>query len=671
MSVGILFYVSEQLTLLVLNTLMLSTCSKTTIVYYSTHFNTLQINYGENIMAKKTPWKDKWKEIDKVGKGGQGITYLVESNENNNSDKYILKILKDNKDQERRKRMYEEVINLKTLEHTGIPKIVDSNIEEFETETQLYLVYEYIPGRTLDKLITENIQKVSLEQAIQTTRQILDILDYCHTKNIVHRDIKPDNVILRNDLFNDPVLIDFGLSFNQNRSQDFVTNNNQQIGNRFLGLPELRVPNDNKQDKRDFRSDITSCCGIFFYLLTEIMPAELIDGAGNKPHKRDQAKGILEKLGNEQYQIIVEIFDVGFEQSVNKRWQSTEDLNKKLSTITNVNSQQISTSKNEQQKRAKLKPLLLPPSTYLKAFPHDKHIKNISVSDDGKYFLSSNIQGINLWDIEKTKKICLVEKELIDCAVFLPRISNFYAILGTDRIDFSDTGNTLALLDIENNRILHYFDNYHDSWINALTISPNHKLVASGSYDKTIRVWEIETGKQLCCLIGHIAEVTDVAFSSDNLYVASAGGYKDATIRVWDIENIGKDTGTSPSEVRRFTTNSSGIDTIAFSPNTYEIVSGGSEGIALWDIESGQKTHQFSKTPPHHLTHSVSFSPNGKYILAATNGGIYLWNKNTREQISCFDENQIVKEAIFLPDGQYALSHGHDHAVKLWKLPVD
>ncbi|NEP08561.1 MAG: hypothetical protein F6K25_06090 [Okeania sp. SIO2G4] len=77
---------------------------------------------------KNQPWDENWEIIKRIGSGGQGQTFSVKRRKDVfPSNQYVLKKLNNQKDNERRGRMYREVAALKTLNHSGIPKIFDSN----------------------------------------------------------------------------------------------------------------------------------------------------------------------------------------------------------------------------------------------------------------------------------------------------------------------------------------------------------------------------------------------------------------------------------------------------------------------------------------------------------------------------------------------------------------
>lgn len=183
------------------------------------------------------PWDENWEIIQQIGSGGQGKTFLVKPIKDVfPSHQYVLKKLIRQNDSERRGRMYREVAALTTLNYSGIPKVVDSNSGLFDSDTPLYMVTEFVPGATLFEAIKE--KTMSILDAVNFVIKLLDIMEYCHQLGIVHRDIKPDNIIIKNNDINNPVLIDFGLSFNKvDDSVTSLTPTWQQLGNRFLPLP--------------------------------------------------------------------------------------------------------------------------------------------------------------------------------------------------------------------------------------------------------------------------------------------------------------------------------------------------------------------------------------------------------------------------------------------------
>lgn len=270
---------------------------------------------------------NNWEEVKLISsKTGQGLVYLVKPIDSTKYDinkKYVLKELKNQKDFERRTRMYREVSNLKSLNHKGVQKVVDTNIYNFENlNEKLYFVYEYVEGKTLSDYILE--RELNFSEKLLIIQKILDVLNYCHSQTIIHRDIKPDNIIIQDNL--DIVLIDFGLSFNKSNN-DNLTETKQDLGNKFLYLPEL---NSNRDTKRDERSDLTYCCGILFFLITKKFPKFLTDESERKPHQRINMTDFVEQ---NKIKKLNKIFDIGFRTNINKRYQSVEELQRDIEML--------------------------------------------------------------------------------------------------------------------------------------------------------------------------------------------------------------------------------------------------------------------------------------------------------------------------------------------------
>ena len=141
-------------------------------------------------------------------------------------------------------------------------------------------------------------------------------------------------------------------------------------------------------------------------------------------------------------------------------------------------------------------------------------------------------------------------------------------------------------------------------------------MLASGSHDGTIRLWDPATGENKKTLRGHADSVLSLAFSPDSLTLAS-GSY-DGTIRLWDSvtsEYIGTVHG-----------HESAIRSIVFGSDVLTLASGSADGtIKFWDADTGKHKRDFSEDTDE--VHSIVFSPDG-YILASSSeyGPIRLWS---------------------------------------------
>lgn len=268
-------------------------------------------------------WEDKYQKNSENLGGGQGDCFYVK--EITTGDEYFLKILKNNST-ERQLRFFRETVLFKSLDVSGVPKIIDTNVNSSPTSQELYYCAELIRGQSLDRITTP----VEFEKATDIFMQLLNILTEIHNKDVVHRDIKPENIIISEN--GKLYLVDFGISVNQNDEQK-MTFAGQELGNRFLRLPEFSA---GSTSKRDLRSDLSLACGVALYLLTGKYPRVLVNENGQFPHQTDDA---IKAISNIKMPFIWnEIFDSAFQINMSKRWSSAQEIIGILNRMNNIES---------------------------------------------------------------------------------------------------------------------------------------------------------------------------------------------------------------------------------------------------------------------------------------------------------------------------------------------
>jgi len=258
------------------------------------------------------PWADRWQQgkLLTTKPSGQGQVYLArDCNDLTDEFPFVLKVQKKGKrDSMRRRRMATEYGVLRKCDHPSIVKVHDSNAEDAYTGSdQLYIVMDRIRGETLGDHIAKSV--LSLDVALEMTHAVLDAIEHYHgIDGIIHRDIKPDNVILRNGNPRDPVLIDFGIAFDPDDDEHGLeTGKGEGMGNKFIIMPELQPGTQ----RRSLITDLTQCLGLFFFVLTKEWPRVIWDGK-HKSHQRGDAPSLLAHVAGNRFHRLREVFDVGF-----------------------------------------------------------------------------------------------------------------------------------------------------------------------------------------------------------------------------------------------------------------------------------------------------------------------------------------------------------------------
>jgi WD40 repeat protein len=199
----------------------------------------------------------------------------------------------------------------------------------------------------------------------------------------------------------------------------------------------------------------------------------------------------------------------------------------------------------------------------------------------------------------------------------------------------------------------------HTAWVRSVAFSPDGQLLASGSEDQTIRLWKVSTGQSLKTLQGHTDRVRSVAFSPDGQLLAS--GSDDQAVRLWEVS-----TGQSLKTLQGHTDR---VRSVAFSPDGQLLASGSDDcSVGLWEVSTGQRL----KTLRGHSNWvwSVAFSPDGQLLASGSEDQtIRLWKVSTGRSLKTLrGHSNRVYSVSFSPDSQLVASGSDDQTVRLWEV---
>ncbi|MBM2620920.1 hypothetical protein JIG36_36015 [Actinoplanes sp. LDG1-06] len=211
---------------------------------------------------------------------------------------------------------------------------------------------------------------------------------------------------------------------------------------------------------------------------------------------------------------------------------------------------------------------------------------------------------------------------------------------------------TIRIWDPHTGRQLRRID-CQQNWTAAIEISPDGTWIASAGADRTVRLWDSRTGRQRLRLSGHRLPVSAVAISPDGTWLASAS--QDSTIRIWD-------TG-SGKELRQLRAQTEPLVALVVGPDGRWLASGSAEGtIRTWDTATGTEQQSFRTLPITSLTvHS-----DGRSIVAgAFSGELTVWDPAVpSESQRMVDRPGTLKALACSPDGMW-LATGSDAKVEL------
>jgi WD40 repeat protein len=201
------------------------------------------------------------------------------------------------------------------------------------------------------------------------------------------------------------------------------------------------------------------------------------------------------------------------------------------------------------------------------------------------------------------------------------------------------------------------------------SVAVHGDLVASGNWDKTVKLWDAGTGRLLRTLTGHQGDVNALAFSPDGKLLASGGG--DRTVRLWDV--------TTGAVSRVLAGHSEAVDSVAFSPDGKVLASGSSDGtmphgerdgiVKLWDVATGRELITLRSPGPN--VHTVAFVNQGKTLVSASLLKIIWWDAATGRPLTSLDvdeESKAVMSAAFSADGRVVATGNFDRKVRVWEM---
>jgi WD40 repeat protein len=358
---------------------------------------------------------------------------------------------------------------------------------------------------------------------------------------------------------------------------------------------------------------------------------------------------------------------------------------------------------------------------------------SIAFSPNGKYVVTgSNDKLVKIYDIETGKKIQTFSGHIkdVNTVIFSHNGKNIISggsdksirfwnfdtgkeikTLGVQRtsrvedVKFSSDGKkiitcgdkTIKIWDITTGQQARVLKG-HNSYVRAIDISRDGKKIVSGGSDKSIRIWNAESGVELKS-ISHVQDITELAFSPDGKRFAIASddinpkifdavtgseikSFKgqtgiiqaiayspdgknivsasfDNSVKIWDIE-----TGNS---IKNLSGYKDGVITLAYSPDGSTIASG-DERVIIWDAKSGNLIRK-SKGEKCDVW-SIAYSPNGKQIVSGCmDYNARIWNVETGDELKTLKgHTSIVYSVAYSPDSKWVITGSDDHTSKIWKV---
>ena len=574
--------------------------------------------------------------------GGFGRTYLAEDIDKLNEQcvvKQLAPKVQEASALRKAVQLFKE--EAKLLQQLGENDQIPTLLAYFEQENYLYLVQQFIDG---DNLLKELQQQGTFSESKirELLLSLLPVLNFIHERGVIHRDIKPQNIIRRQS-DGQLVLIDFGASKQLSATVQLKTGT--AIGSHGY------TPIEQMQDGKAYpASDLFSLGATCFHLLSGIRPSQLWmqQGFGWVTTWRKylpNGDGITSrfKLGK--------VLDKLLKTDIEKRYQSASEV---LTLISNSPASDINSTTIYAHPKYKTRSPQL-----------NKRLKNqlivsagiVILGLGGVWFSQSHIWGIPKSSPQPITKISQNSAQPYTLKGHSSDVNSVAFSPDGKVLATASDDNTIKLWNLATKQEIRTLKG-HSGWIWAVAISPDGKILASGSADKTIKLWNLETGEEIRTLKGHSDGVASVAFSGDGKLLAS--GSLDKTIKLWNVE--------TKQEIYTFRGHLAAVASVAFSSDNITLASGSwDKTIKLWSVETKKEIRTLKGHSD--IVLAIAFSPDSKQLASGSKDKtIKLWNLLTGETINTMrgHDEKVTAVAYANPDNMTLASGSNDNTIKLW-----
>ncbi len=573
-------------------------------------------------------------KIEKVlGEGGFGITYLgyntmldfpVAIKEYFPSEavrlgNFTLKITYKNsntKGESGKAAFLDEGKRLAQFRNPHIARAIDA----FEENNTTYLVVEFIEGTPLSELIAIK-GKLTPEEVVDYIVQICDPLKEIHDKNMIHQDIKPDNIMITPK--NLAVLIDFGSA--RQFQADKTGRYTQLLTPGYAPLEQY-----GSNVKRGPFTDIYALGAVMYHALKGEKPPASIDLVYGQEL---DLSGIDEKLAS----IIKKAMSVRIED----RPQTIDEflsLLKDTGYIKDCKSFEISASSQ--------KPASIVDS--FEALAKKMNTEKI-LSESSSYKEVTELKTSYKREFDFVLSFAYTHFSIINCGSFV----------NEDLIVFGGWDSTVSLFSLTNKEKIGVFKGNLGP-VNKVFVSKDKKFIASGDANRAVLVFDISTFEKVFEGKKHLGAIVGTAITEDNKLISAS---IDNTVKVWDF------LSKNPNPLYDIKTKQIGLESFAFSQKRYFVATGAQDKtIKIFNLFTNQEIRTI--TGHKDKVSALVFSEDGKYIISGSwDKTIKIFEVDTgKELLSINAHNERISSIDITSDGKYIISGSWDKTIKIFEV---
>ena len=558
-----------------------------------------------------------------LGEGGFAEVYLGEHIYLKTSA--AIKVLHMRVAQEDAENFLAEARTVANLVHPHIVRVFEFGLEG----SNPFLVMDYAPNGNLRQKHGRGT-RLSPQEILPYLKQIADALQYAHDEKLIHRDVKPENMLINKR--NEILLSDFGIALETKSSRYQSTQD-------IVGTAAYMAPEQIQGKPR--RSSDQYALGIVVYeWLTGERPFHGTFTEIATQHMLVPPPSLREKvitLSSDIEQVVM----TALSKDPQQRFRSVLAFARAFEQACQERTVTVPASSHPKEELPPTQLATPPSSTSRPAASPSPSIERITPSSTFTPHLVDTAPGKPLY-IYRGHSIC------VNTVAWSPDGTRI-ASAGKDR--------TVQVWDAATGHKLLFF-NLHKAEVSVIAWSPDGTRIASAGKDRTVQVWEVIPNGDVATYGNHKGWIRSVAWSPDGTRIASGG--LDMQVHIWDAATSRK--------LLFFNLHKAEVSAVAWSPDGTRIASGSKDRtVQVWEVSPSGNVITCS----NHMNrvNSVAWSPDGTYIASGSRDQTArIWEATTGRNLLVFsrhtDEVSIV---TWSPDGTRIASAGKDRTVRVWE----
>jgi WD40 repeat protein len=549
-----------------------------------------------------------------------------------------------------------------------------------------FFAMKLVEGHSLAQEIKLRRRLEKRLELLSTVIAVAEAMAYSHTEGVIHRDLKPHNVLL--GPFGETVVIDWGLAKDLRevgeeedatppalpRSEGYATTDGA-----VMGTPAYMPPEQAFGDPVDERADVYSLGAILYHVLS-----------GSPPYVREGIDDVIERVRQgpptplevvepDAPAELVAIVTKAMAYRMEDRYRTAQQMAEEL--------------RNYATGRL-VSAYAYGPWDYLARWVHRNRAAFVTALLGVLLLAGVGVYSYRSILVERDRAEEALARTILETAREAVARDPTLAAARLKALAGPLVGAASVAASAEERGVARWVLAGHEDQVHAVAFSPDGKKLASGSHDYSVRLWDLETGESRI-IAGHDKRVTAVLFSPDGAYVVSSG--YDHRVRAVDVESLAVvDLAghTRPVKALSFSHDgrllaavSDGAVTVwdgltfeerltarvagdrhlvaAFTPGGEAVATASHDrAIRVWDVAGFDSIRLEGH---ERMVTSLAFSPDGELLASGSEDGtVRLWNRHTGQSRVVIEHGNEVTAVAFSPDGAWLASGGNDELIRVW-----